>query len=225
MSSERTTSTELLERVRGLCPRPGAEPEISFAREGWGVVRVLDAGTQLTYRLTRTRTRRGARERGMYGWVEGVRLAGETRIGWRAVGASEPYAVLRQFGREGEVFELTAQFCRILTHGGRLERSAAERIVRSLHQGVELERVGLRALQVAILERLEEGVTLAELCERGGFVTREGRPDTTWYQRRAGLMRHSHGASRKMLYARTAEYEMAVALCRSVEREPWEMGL
>jgi hypothetical protein len=115
--------------------------------------------------------------------------------------------------------------------GGRVERpqdaaarSMGRRLRCEVERGLELERVSLRAVQALIRARLEAGEPLVSLCLRGGFVDRDGRIDTTWLERRAGL-RPERWRSGKLRLARTARYEVFLRLARAVDADPGELGV
>jgi hypothetical protein len=99
------------------------------------------------------------------------------------------------------------------------------RLLDEVRSGFELERVSLRALQARMLERIEAGETLVTMCERAGFVDRDGRIDTTWLRRRAGLLPDRCSRSGKVRRARTASYEVFLRLVRAVDGTPEEFGV
>jgi hypothetical protein len=76
-----------------------------------------------------------------------------------------------------------------------------------------------------MLERIEAGETLVTMCERAGFVDRDGRIDTTWLRRRAGLLPDRCSRSGKVRRARTASYEVFLRLVRAVDGTPEEFGV
>lgn len=143
-------------------------------------------------------------------------------------------------GRSDEVARLTERACRDFerlaaeqaelaprarAHEPCHLRVLAARLRAEVDDGRNLKRVGTRRLQAALLERIVRGDSIAVMCERGGFMTRAGTPDTSWIQRRAGLAPtrvDKHGKDR---LARTAAYEHYVKLVRAIGGEFHEWGI
>lgn len=111
------------------------------------------------------------------GWALRMRV-GNGRVVERPVGAGEVYAELAEHGRGAWVCEATRRVAARLEYesvdGGR----RAEGLEASLREGLGLRVVGLRRLQLALIEELRRGHTPAELSRRAGFVS-GGRPDPT----------------------------------------------
>ena len=100
-------------------------------------------------------------------------------------------------------------------------RPHGRRLLDEVRAGFELERVSLRAPQARMLERIEAGETLVTMCERAGFVDRDGRIDL------AGARPRPDRCSRsgKVRRARTASYEVFLRLVRAVDGTPEEFGV
>ena len=63
------------------------------------------------------------------------------------------------------------------------------------------------------------------MAERGGFTYRDGRPDTSWLMRRAGLAPMRCSKTGKLRTARTARYDVFCQLVAAVDRSPHEFGV
>jgi hypothetical protein len=180
-------------------------------------VKLLDRGAVVTYRLGG----RGKGHRWAFGFTEhAVEADGSTST--TPVSAAEVMAVAREVGREDDVIAMVEAALPYATPRN-VRRLRAE-----LAAGRNLDRVALPKIQTAILERLAEGLTLSELSDRGGFVsaaTRErGRHDTSWLQRRAGLIPHVCRTGKRRT-ARTADYHVFVMLVRAVGGDPVDFGV
>lgn len=143
-----------------------------------------------------------------------------------AVTAAKVMAVVRDAGRHEHPAALTEALALYLE---RTDGHGAERIVRRLREeiaaGDARERISVRALQARIVECLVAGETLVDLCERGGFLLPSGRADTSWIQRRAGLVPTRCSRSGKLRVARTASYEVFCRIVRALDAEPHEFGV
>jgi hypothetical protein len=80
-------------------------------------------------------------------------------------------------------------------------------------------------VRALILERLVTGEPLVVMCERGGFTYRDGRPDTSWLLRRAGLRAERCSKTGKVRTARTASYDVFCQLVAAVDHSPHELGV
>lgn len=138
------------------------------------------------------------------------------------VSAAEVIAIAREVGRENEVIEMVEAVL------GCTSPRNARRLRAEVAAGRNLERVALPRIQVAIMRRLAEGITLSELSERGGFVSslapNPGKHDTSWLQRRAGLIAHVCRTGKRRV-ARTADYDVFVMLVRAVGGDPVDFGV
>jgi len=180
-------------------------------------VKLLDRGAVVTYRLGG----RGKGHRWAFGFTEyAVEADGTTSK--TPVSAAEVMAVARESGREHEVEAMVEAALPYATPRN-VRRLRAE-----LAAGRNLDRVALPAIQTAILQRLAQGLTLSDLAERGGFVSAasraRGRHDTSWLQRRAGLIPHVCRTGKRRV-ARTADYHVAVMLVQAVGGDPVDFGV
>jgi hypothetical protein len=206
--------------VERLAPRHDEPPELLVDHDA-GRVLLRDRGETVGYEV---RLRRGRRGSGL-GWVELV-LGEDGSVTQTAVSAAEVMAVARDAGREGEVAAVSRGVaCAFLRQDDRVAARLGEQLLREVRDGHGLERVSLRALQARMLERIESGETLVTMCERAGFVDRDGRIDTTWLQRRAGILADRCSRTGKLRRARTASYEMFLRLVRAVDAAPEEFGV
>jgi hypothetical protein len=220
--SEKTRPGEARTRAAARLAAPPDEPPALLVDQEAGRVLVRDRGETIGYEL-RMRERFG-RAWGL-GWVELV-LAADGSLTETGVSAAEVMAVARDGGRDGEVARLSRWAARsFVTSGDQVARRTGESLLAEVRAGLELERVSLRALQARLLGRLEAGETLVTMCERAGFVDRDGRVDTTWLQRRAGLLPERCSRSGKVRRARTASYEVFLRLVRAVDGTPEEFGV
>jgi hypothetical protein len=189
--------------------------------QGAGRVLVRDRGETVGYEL-RMRERFG-RAWGL-GWVE-LLLGDDGSVVETGVSAAEVMAVAADADREREVADLSRWAAReLIESGDPVADRMGRRLLEEMRAGFELKRVSLRALQARMLERIEAGETLVTMCERAGFVDRDGRIDTTWLQRRAGLLPDRCSRSGKVRRARTASYEVFLRLMRAVDGTPEESG-
>jgi hypothetical protein len=201
---------------------PAAEPLELLVDQGAGRVLLRDRGELVGYEL-QMRERFG-RAFGL-GWVE-LLLAADSSVVETGVSAAEVIAVARDSRRELEVAEVSSWAAeQFVASGDPLAARMGRRLLREVRDGLELERVSLRALQARLLERIAAGEPLAVMCERGGFIDRDGRVDTTWLQRRAGLLPDRCSRTGKVRRARTASYEVFLRLVRAVDGTPEEFGV
>ena len=204
-----------------LAARPDEPLQVLIDQDA-GRVLVSDRGEVVGYEL-RMRERFG-RAWGL-GWVE-LLLADDGSVVETGVSAAEVMAMARDAGREFEVAELTRRRAlRLPESDGRSAARMRRRLLLEVRAGLEFERVSLRALQARLLERIEDGETLVTMCRRAGFVDRDGRVDTTWLQRRAGLIPERCSRTGKVRRARTASYEVFLRLVRAVDGTPQEFGV
>ena len=221
LSDQPAPRTHPIRAVKRLAPRDDEALQV-FVDPDAGRVLVSDRGELVGYEL-RMRERFG-RAWGL-GWVE-LLLAEENGVVETGVSAAEVMAVARDAGRELEVAELSTWAARQLVESGdRVAARMGGRLLGEVRAGLELERVSLRAIQASMLDRIEAGETLVTMCERAGFVDRDGRIDTTWLQRRAGLLPDRCSRSGKVRRARTARYEVFLRLVRAVDGTPEEFGV
>ena len=202
----RTGQTErVTERARVF---RGAEETLVF----------FDRGELVTYTLG---WRRGTGQYSGPGWTEATERGGEPDR--YAVSAAHVIAVLREADRHVEAERATLRFAAALERTG--HESAARRLRCEVAAGRAMERVGLRRIQAEILRRLADGEQVSVMCERGRFVERDGRPDTSWFMRRAGLMAMRCGRTGRTRIARTCSYEHAVRFCDAVGLDYHELGI
>lgn len=195
------------------------EVSIDRPREGAlrTAVRLLDRGTTVVYRLGA----RGKGQRWAFGFTEHV-LQDDGSFTSTPVSAAEVIAIARIAAREDEVIEMVEQALPCTTPRN------ARRLRDEVVAGRNFERVALPKIQAAILAKLADGFTLSELSERGGFVSAAtengGKHDTSWLQRRAGLIPHVCKTGKRRT-ARTADYHVAVMLVRAVGGDPVDFGV
>jgi hypothetical protein len=207
--------------VRRLADRQEEALQVLVDQDA-GRVLVRDRGELVGYEL-RMRERFG-RAWGL-GWVELV-LDEEGAVLETGVSVAEVMAVAADADRDREVAELSRWAAReLIETGDPVADRMGRRLLDEVRSGFELERVSLRALQARMLERIEAGETLVTMCERAGFVDRDGRIDTTWLRRRAGLLPDRCSRSGKVRRARTASYEVFLRLVRAVDGTPEEFGV
>ena len=206
---------------RRLIAPPADEPPEVLVDHDAGRVLLRDGGEQVGYELRLRRGRGGS----ALGWVE--LLLGEDGEGVEtAVSAAEVIAVARDGGRDREVAELSRRVaCAFLRQDDRVAARLGDRLLAEVRDGLEFERVSLRALQVRMLELVESGESFATMCGRAGFIDRDGRIDTTWLQRRAGVLPDRCSRTGKVRRSRTASYEMFLRLIRAVDGTPEEFGV
>jgi hypothetical protein len=186
-------------------------------------VLVRDAGETLGYEL-RFRTGRG--KDGGVGWSELSFDPSDGHVLETSVRTAEVMALAREAGLEERPARMTEWVA------GWFERAdcaparrLADRLRSEVAAGRRGERIAVRRVQAAILERLVEGEELVVMAERGGFVYRDGRPDTSWLTRRAGLVPTVCSKTGKRRRARTASYEVFCQLVAAVDRSPHEFGV
>jgi hypothetical protein len=169
--------------------------------------------------------RSGTGRAGGPGWLERELGPGGEEACF-AVTTAEVMALLRDTRREHEAAAMT---CALAAWFERERDEACLRIAARLRAevaaGERRERVALNALQGRIVARLVAGESLSELCERGGFRMTDGSPDTSWLQRRAGLLPERCSKTGKRRLARTATYPVFCQLVRAVGADPHEFGV
>lgn len=202
--------------------RPPEPPDITVDFDA-GRVTLDDRDETVTYEL-RMGFGRGRAAR--CSWVEQVRdAAGE--LVQTAVTTAEVMAVLRDVGRELDAVRMTLATAAFFERADDCKeaRRIARRLRSEVRDGHNLRRVSLRPLQALILERLVAGETLSDMCARGGFVGKGGKLDTSWFQRRAGLLPDRCSRTGKLRFARTANYAVFCRLVRAAGAEPHELGV
>ena len=187
-----------------------------------GQVQVAEPGETVTYEL---RMGSGRGRVGRCAWIE--RLPGpdgepiET-----GVTTAEVMAVLRDVGREEDAARMTLATAAFFERAGCWEgREIAKRLRAEVEDGRNLRRVSLRPVQALIVECLVAGDSLTDMCGRGGFVRNGGKPDTSWFQRRAGLLPERCSRTGKLRTARTANYAVFCRLARAAGAEPHQLGV
>jgi hypothetical protein len=183
---------------------------------------VRDAGETFGYEL-RFREKRG--KDGGVGWSE-LCFDPEGSVVEISVRTAEVMAMAREAGAAEQVAGITES---VAAWFGRADDYFARRLAARLRAEVEAgrarERIALRRVRAVILERLVKGEPLVVMCERSGFVYRDGRPDTSWLLRRAGLRAERCSKTGKVRTARTASYEVFCQLVAAVDRSPHEFGV
>ena len=133
---------------------PAAEPLELLVDQGAGRVLLRDRGELVGYEL-QMRERFG-RAFGL-GWVE-LLLAADSSVVETGVSAAEVIAVARDSRRELEVAEVSSWAAeQFVASGDPLAARMGRRLLREVRDGLELERVSLRALQARLLERIAAG--------------------------------------------------------------------
>jgi hypothetical protein len=187
-----------------------------------GRVTLRDRDQLVHYELS---FRAGTGRAGGPGWTERALCPGRPPASF-AVTTAEVMALLRDTGREHEAAAMT---CALASWFERERDEACRRTAARLRAEVAVgerrERVALNALQGRIVARLVAGESLSELCERGGFRMSDGNPDTSWLQRRAGLLPERCSKTGKRRLARTASYQVFCQLVRAVGADPHEFGV
>jgi hypothetical protein len=219
----RTTAQTGGSTRRGGSGEPVALPELDVSIDrGAGRVLVRDRGETFGYEFGE---RRGRGRAGGLGWSELTR-SDHGAVIVSAVTTAEVMAICRDAGMEEEVAQITlAAGEREAARGGRQGARTDERLRDEVERGRAMERVSLRAIQARIVSMLVDGETLVNLAARGGFVDRDGRLDTTWLERRAGLMSDRCSRTGKVRIARTASYPVFVRLVRATGASPHEFDV
>jgi hypothetical protein len=183
---------------------------------------VRDAGETFGYEL-RFREKRG--KDGGVGWSE-LSFDPDGGLVEVSVRTAEVMALARETGAAERVAAVTES---VAAWFAQTEDYFTRRLTRRLRAEVEAgrarERIALRRVRALIVEQLVEGQPLVVMCERGGFTYRDGRPDTSWLLRRAGLRAERCSKTGKVRTARTASYDVFCQLVAAVDRSPHEFGV
>ncbi len=185
------------------------------------VLQVRDRQMRTVYALGRKPNGQG------YGWM----AAYEEPQGWVgqtwALPASEPMAVVREFGGEAEVAELTlAAAEQVRRERGERRREIAERLRREVARGWDLELMAVRPIQAAVLRcQVDGGLTISDLCHRGGFLGASGDPDVSWLERRAGLKPEVCSRTGRRMHRRVVGYDVYTRLVAAVGGDPVDFGV
>ena len=188
---DRTPTVAAAARRYGGSHQPGPLPPLAHRFEVCpdpAELRLLvhDGQDTLGYEL-RFRTGRG--KDGGIGWSELSFHPVDGSVVETAVRASEAIALAREAGFGEQPARMTESVAAwIETAGCHQARRTASRLRREVQSGRARERIALHRVRLALLERLAAGEELVVMCERGGFTYRDGRPDTSWLLRRAGLV-------------------------------------
>jgi hypothetical protein len=143
-----------------------------------------------------------------------------------SVRTAEVMAMAREAGAAEEVAGITESVADWFERADDyFARRLAARLRAEVEAGRARERIALRRVRAVILERLVKGEPLVVMCERGGFTYRDGRPDTSWLLRRAGLRAERCSKTGKVRTARTASYDVFCQLVAAVDRSPHEFGV
>jgi hypothetical protein len=184
---------------------------------------VRDAGETFGYEL---RFRQGRGKDGGVGWSE---LSFDPRDGHvveTSVRASEVMALAREAGLAEHPARMTERVAGWFEQADcHQARRLAARLRAEVAAGRRGERIAVRRVRAALIERLVAGEELVVMAERGGFTYRDGRPDTSWLMRRAGLAPMRCSKTGKLRPARTASYEVFCQLMAAVDRSPHEFGV
>jgi hypothetical protein len=214
------------ERVGGGA-KAGALPPLDEPFElrvdpGAGRVLVRDAGETFGYEL-RFREKRG--KDGGVGWCE-LAFDPEGRVVEISVRTAEVMAMAREAGAADQVAAATESVAAWFEGADDyFTRRLARRLRTEVEAGWARERIALRRVRALIVEQLVEGEPLVVMCERGAFTYRDGRPDTSWLLRRAGLRAERCSKTGKVRTARTASYDVFCQLVAAVDRSPHEFGV
>jgi hypothetical protein len=187
-----------------------------------GRVLVRDAGETFGYEL-RFREKRG--KDGGVGWSE-LAFDPDGRVVETSVRTAEVMALAREAGVAEQVAGMTEWAAGWFDQADDyFARRLARRLRAEVEAGRARERIAVRRVRTLILERLVRGEPLVVMCERGTFVYRDGRPDTSWLLRRAGLRPERCSKTGKIRTARTASYDVFCQLVAAVDRSPHEFGV
>lgn len=210
------------EEVRAAADfRPPEPPEIEVDFDS-GSVELRDCGEVVRYQL-RMGAGRGRAAR--CGWTEEVRDS-DGGLVQTGITTAEVMAVLRDVGREQDAVRMTLATAAFFERSDDAKaQTIARRLRREVADGRNLRRVSLRPLQALILERLVAGDSLSAMCERGGYLGKDGKLETSWFQRRAGLLPDRCSKTGKLRFARTANYRVFCRLVRAAGAEPHELGV
>jgi hypothetical protein len=187
-----------------------------------GRVLVRDAGETFGYELC-FREKRG--KDGGVGWSELSFDSGGGLVEI-SVRTAEVMALAHEAGAAEQVAAMTESVAAWFEQADDFfVRRLARRLRAEVEAGRARERIALRPVRAAIVERLVRGEPLVVMCERGGFTYRDGRPDTSWLLRRAGLRAERCSKTGKVRTARTASYDVFCQLVAAVDRSPHEFGV
>jgi hypothetical protein len=187
-----------------------------------GRVLVRDAGVTFGYEL-RFREKRG--KDGGVGWSE-LAFDPDGRVVEISVRTAEVMALAREAGAAEQVASITNSVAAWFEQADDyFTRRLAARLRAEVEAGRARERIVVRRVRTAIIERLVHGEPLVVMCERGGFTYRDGRPDTSWLLRRAGLRAERCSKTGKVRTARTASYDVFCQLVAAVDGSPHEFGV
>jgi hypothetical protein len=214
------------ERVGGVAaagaPPPLDEPFELRLDQAAGRVLVRDAGETFGYEL-RFREKRG--KDGGVGWSE-FSFNSDCALVEISVRTAEVMALAREAGVAEQVADVTESVAGWFELADDFfARRLARRLRAEVEAGRARERIALRRVRALLVERLVNGEPLVVMCERGGFVYRDGRPDTSWLLRRAGLRAERCSKTGKVRTARTASYEVFCQLVAAVDRSPHEFAV
>jgi hypothetical protein len=214
------------ERVGGVAaagaPPPLDEPFELRLDQAAGRVLVRDAGETFGYEL-RFREKRG--KDGGVGWSE-FSFNSDCALVEISVRTAEVMALAREAGVAEQVADVTESVAGWFELADDFfARRLARRLRAEIEAGRARERIALRRVRALLVERLVNGEPLVVMCERGGFVYRDGRPDTSWLLRRAGLRAERCSKTGKVRTARTASYEVFCQLVAAVDRSPHEFAV
>lgn len=167
----------------------------------------------------------GMRPTGGYGWMAAYEEPGGWVLQTWTLSAAEPMAMVRDLGGEEAVVRRTLQLAERLDRGPAPARRAARRLRREVAAGNDRELMAVRPIQAAVLRRqVEQGLTLSDLCHRGGFVGADGGVDVSWLERRAGLKPEVCSRTGRRRHRRVVEYGVFVRLVAAVDGEPIDFG-
>jgi hypothetical protein len=187
-------------------------------------ITVCDGGTEMVFRFGR----RG-RSAHSWGWTCRAHDLVDGSKDTFYCPAAEPYAVLREYGPQFEVWviELMREALLELKHSPSKDgKRRAKSLLDELWAAFRLDRVGVARFHAPILEAMENGATLADLAYAGGVMNGSvSRPDTSWFMRRVGLRPTRDCHKKTWRVARTMRYENAVKYCRALNLAPLEMEL
>jgi hypothetical protein len=83
-------------------------------------------------------------------------------------------------------------------------------------------------IREAVEEAEAQGLQKSVICDRLGWYRKDKRgkraAETSQLDRRIGR-RHDMGRNGETYYSRTIHYDVAVKICRAIDRDPVELGL
>ena len=145
------------------------------------------------------------------------------------VTTAEVMAVLRDVGREQDAVRDDARHGRVLRAGSRRVLAGAADRGAAAPGGPRRPQPAARVAQAAAGARSSSGSSPARRCATCASAAASsaggGKLDTSWFQRRAGLLPDRCSKTGKLRFARTANYAVFCRLVRAAGAEPHELGV